>query len=287
MHKIYYISKNPKCTLWDGMWSSRTIDQELEACKIEWAPKLMFLKYLDKENKIIDAGCGFGKWVIFLKNRGYNIIGIDNNEIAISKLKTYDNTLNIQYGDILNLDFPDNSFDAYISMGVVEHFLEGPDKALKEAYRIIKPGGLLFLSTPTVNIIRKIFGQFTINLINKLPNLFSFILEFFNKNKKYRNKKDKNNKDRFKHFIEYRFTISELQAYIRKNNFEILETVPHDFPGSRKHAIGLAVDFPFFKAPYSVNFKLNFLGIIISNILNSLSPWIASASTLYVARANK
>ena len=120
MRILFTIDNNPKCTLWDGMWSIRTIEQELEATEIETAPRVMFLKYLKKNDKIVDAGCGFGKWVIYLHRLGYNIIGVDNSDRAINKLKEHDNSLPIEYGDILHFNYPDNYFDAYISMGVIE-----------------------------------------------------------------------------------------------------------------------------------------------------------------------
>jgi len=223
MRKLFYFDNNPKDTLWDNMWSKRTIKEELEACEIETAPRVMFLSGISKKGKTIDGGCGFGKWVIYLNKRGYDIIGIDNNELSIRKLKEYDNSLKVEKGDILNLNYPDNFFDAYISMGVVEHFEEGPIAALNEAYRVLKPNGLIFLSTPTVNIIRTVFFEL--------------------------DRKGRGNTKKYYHFMEYRFSIKELQNYLKQSNFKVIMTVPHDFHDSKDHAIGLAVDFPFLKAP--------------------------------------
>jgi ubiquinone/menaquinone biosynthesis C-methylase UbiE len=283
MHKIYLFTDKSKSPVWDELWSNRTINQELEACDIETAPRIMFLKYLDNKDKIIDAGCGFGKWVIFLKNKGYNIIGIDNNEYTISNLREYDSELQVKLGNILDLKFPKNSFDAYISMGVIEHFEDGPIPALKEAYRVLKPNGLLFVSTPTINIIRKIFGQSFLNLINLfINNAIKWIGNIFLKNKN-----QKRFKKKYKKFFEYRFKVSELKDYLKKTNFKIIEIMPHDFPGSKEHAIGLTVDLPFLKAFNDEPYKLNKLGKMISIILNWLSPWIACSSVLIVAKAIK
>ena len=131
MQKRFRFDDNPECTIWDTMWTTRTIEQELEACDIESPPRELFLSYLPKEGKIVDAGCGFGKWVIYLKQRGYDIVGIDNSELAVAKLKDFDESLQVELGDILYIHYPDNSFDAYVSMGVVEHFEDGPTPALK------------------------------------------------------------------------------------------------------------------------------------------------------------
>ncbi|MFW9829031.1 MAG: class I SAM-dependent methyltransferase [Candidatus Thorarchaeota archaeon] len=280
MRKLYYIDNNPKSSFWDVMWSTRTIEQELEACKIETAPRILFLRLLPKNGKIIDAGCGLGKWVLFLTKKGYKVIGVDNNKIAIEKLKKFDSSIKLEAGDILNLDFPENFFDAYISMGVVEHFEEGPLAVLKEAYRVLKPNGLIFLSTPTVNIIRKIFIQSALTIILRV---FQLIRNIKIKNRK----KKKLKKKQYYHFIEYRYTLKELQDFLEKSNFKVLKAVPHDFHDSKNHSIGLGVDFPFLKKKNSVNFELNFIGKILLRILDGISPWFACASVLCVGKSLK
>ncbi len=290
MRTLFIIDNNPKCTITDRMWSERTIMQELKAAEIETAPRVIFLKYLKKNSKILDAGCGLGKWVIYLNQRGYKIIGIDNNEKLISKLRKYNNSLQVEICDILKINYPDNYFDAYISMGVVEHFEKGPLSALKEAYRVLKPNGLIFLSTPTVNIIRKAIIQPILNIINRNYYLFIKIMNLFKKPEDMvqidKNNKI-NNKKKYYHFLEYRFTVKELHCYLKKSYFKVLKTLPHDFHSSKDHAIGLGSDFPFLKKRNSINFQLNRIGKLISRILDSISPWIACASVLCVGKSLK
>lgn len=50
---------------------------------------------------------------------------------------------------------PSGSYDAIYSPGVVEHFEEGPQAILKESHRLLRPGGVLLLSTPCLNDFRK------------------------------------------------------------------------------------------------------------------------------------
>jgi len=296
MQKIISISKNPDSNIWENMWMERTIKSELEACKIELAPKLMFLKYLTRKDKIIDGGCGLGKWVIFLYQKGYNIIGIDNNELAIKKVKKYDENIPIKRGNILDIEYPDDSFNGYISMGVVEHFKGGPIKALEEAHRILKPNGFLFVSTPVVNIVRKFIVSPLLNIFYKIPQFIELVYLFRNlifPSSKFKSKKDSQDKKKDKyskfyyHFLEYRFTISELQEFLKQTNFEIVTTLPHDFSGSKSHSIGLTVDFPIFEKKNADKFELNFMGKIIFRFLNFLSPWFLTASVLIVAKAIK
>jgi SAM-dependent methyltransferase len=56
--------------------------------------------------------------------------------------------------DVLRLPLADNSVSAYLSMGVVEHFEEGPGQALREAARVLKAGGVALVSVPFFNARR-------------------------------------------------------------------------------------------------------------------------------------
>ena len=64
-----------------------------------------------------------------------------------------------------------NSISYYISLGVIEHFAEGPKDALDEAYRVLKPGGrLMILEFSSVNneIISWFYEKYSFNIIPKL-----------------------------------------------------------------------------------------------------------------------
>jgi len=303
MQKEFYFDDKPQMELWDNMWTARTIEQELEVCDLETPARDLFLSYIPKEGRVIDGGCGFGKWVIYLKQRGYDIVGIDNNDLAISKLKDYDNSLQVELGDILDIHYPDNSFDAYISMGVVEHFEDGPLPALKEAYRVLKPNGLIFVSVPTVNIMRRFIRRPLRIVINVLPLSFIRLRSNWGKSKldallaviwsitnilpERALRVLLRRKQRYYHFLEYRYSISEVHNFLKESGFEVIKTVPHDFYGAKGHAVGLVGDFPFLAARNGVNFKLNCLGKVISRISIKISPRIACSSVLCVARSMK
>lgn len=104
--------------------------------------------------KIVDLGCGTGYYLFLLSGLPVrlHLSGLDNDEEAIEEAKTLLRDKNIKFvvGDLHKMPFKNDSFDKAVASEVLEH-IENDMKVLKEAYRILKPGGLLVVSTPSKN----------------------------------------------------------------------------------------------------------------------------------------
>ncbi len=157
---------------WEEIWNSASIDVELEAIEYPRAQETVqaYLPYLPKDDVILEAGSGLSAVVIWLRRRGYNVVGLDYAVNALRVSRQYDPSLPLVAGDIHKLPHADNSIGAYLSFGVLEHFEHGMLPGLQEAYRVLKPGGVLVLTIPYPNIIhkllvlrRKISGQSVLN----------------------------------------------------------------------------------------------------------------------------
>lgn len=92
-----------------------------------------------KVESILDAGCGEGFILnrLMQENVGKNLEGIDYSKQAVGIGKKQFPFLNIKVGDIYNLSYPDNSFDAVICSEVLEH-LKDPAAAIREIRRVSK-----------------------------------------------------------------------------------------------------------------------------------------------------
>lgn len=122
-----------------------------EAIKIGlWnSERLFFEKYLNKNDYILDLGCGAGRTTFALYNLGYkNIIGVDIAEKLIEYAKNYseDNNVNIDFevGDATKLRFDDNTFDVVIFSYNGMQCIPGEENrknVLKEVHRVLKPNG--------------------------------------------------------------------------------------------------------------------------------------------------
>lgn len=107
-----------------------------------------------KKGRILEAGCGTGRILLYLSEKGLDCSGIDpsQNMLNIFKEKAKMNGLkvNIKKGDIEKIPFKENSFDGVYTMHVLMHM---PDykKAFEEMRRVLKPNGKLIMDFPNFN----------------------------------------------------------------------------------------------------------------------------------------
>lgn len=125
-----------------GMNSWRTLRLRLTR---EWA---LIRRNVPPGSAVLDAGCGFGEWVSFLKDRDYRAEGLDFSPELIARLRTTYPHLTWNTGDITSMPYQDRVFDAVISWGVIEHNEAGPARALSEFRRVLKPNGVIIVTVP-------------------------------------------------------------------------------------------------------------------------------------------
>ncbi|MBX3049499.1 MAG: class I SAM-dependent methyltransferase [Anaerolineales bacterium] len=159
----YRVSANSR--FWDDLWASQETQRLYENAQKGELGYFddIFPKYLPTHGRILEAGCGLGQFVIALRQRGYQVEGVDYGEQTINALNKTFPKMNFLFGDVTKLDAPDGHYHGYISLGVMEHRQEGPEPFLKEANRVLAPDGIALISVPHLNAIRtlkKAFGFF-------------------------------------------------------------------------------------------------------------------------------
>lgn len=100
----------------------------------------------EKKYKILDSGCGNGRVSAILARQGHKVVGVDINKSEIDYAKSIHHNIRFLVGDSTALSFKDAEFDHIITLGL----LGGVDKPtrikiLSECYRVLKPGGYIYL----------------------------------------------------------------------------------------------------------------------------------------------
>jgi 2-polyprenyl-3-methyl-5-hydroxy-6-metoxy-1,4-benzoquinol methylase len=150
---------NNKNDIWLEYNVADSLQPNKEASTIElyteaaYTQKVMELldKHLKKGYRVLDIGCGIGKWVLYLLKKGIDCIGIDTSEAAVEKAQQillkngYDHV--IFKHSATELPFDRGHFDAIISFGLLEHF-PNHEEVLKYWTAFLKPGGKIIISVP-------------------------------------------------------------------------------------------------------------------------------------------
>ncbi len=110
---------------------------------------------VQRQPRILDAGCGTGANLAVLEQRGFrNAEGFDLSPIALEFCRQRGVT-KVREGSITNIPFAESSFDIVISCDVVtDAGTENEMTAFEELYRVLKPGGRLFLNLPAHEFLR-------------------------------------------------------------------------------------------------------------------------------------
>ena len=196
--------------------------------------EVMIRKYFKPKSTILDIGCGTRRTTIHLHQLGYRVTGIDitpamiDNAREIAKLKK----LKIKYelGDATVLEYKDSSFDNALFSFNGWSMIPGKINrinALKEIFRVIKPGGFLIFTTLLRN-----FREFTLFWSVKWIRLFilksiGFSVKEVDYGDYFYNIESTNRTSNQKQYM-HRPTIGEVQKQLAIAGFELFYSARSD-----------------------------------------------------------
>ena len=237
---------------WEEIWDKSSIELELEAVRYERAQEIIraYLPFLSQEELHLEAGSGLSAVVISLRELGYDVLGLDYAQNALRDSRRFDSTLPLTAGDVHCLPYRDDCFGSYLSFGVLEHFEEGMLPALAEAYRVIKPGGILVLTIPYPNVVYR-----AVQLKRRLTGAGQLTND---------------------EFYESAYTCGQLIDIVSKAGFRDIHAEP------TSHSFTLwGLGSLFRKSGY---YRTNALAESLGAVLRRGLPWAFNFSTLIIAR---
>ncbi len=237
---------------WRDIWDEASVEQELQTEGYARAQATLraYTAHLSKDDLILEAGSGLSAALIVLKRMGYRVTGLDYAENALQISRQYDPSLVLATGDVHTLPYADNTFGGYLSFGVLEHFETGMAKPLAEAYRVLKPGGILVLTIPYPNVVNRYVAwrrkQQGVSVLND------------------------------DEFFESTYTRAKLEANVSGAGFEVVEAIP------TSHSYTLWTLGGVFRA--SGYYQTSALAEGLGSLLRVVLPWAFNFSTLIIGR---
>ncbi len=147
---------------WEENWAASQFEESVRFMAVD-PLRPLFEEYLRPDSRMLEGGCGMGNYIAYYAARGFDVTGLDFALQALKTLHIRQPELKIVGGDVSNMPFPDKTFDLYYSGGVVEHFERGAEESLREARRVLKDDGILLISVPYYNPLRRMLAPFRKN----------------------------------------------------------------------------------------------------------------------------
>ena len=108
--------------------------------------KIKKLEKFKKPGRVLDIGCGIGRFLAIARERGYECYGVESSKLASDYAATH-LRLNVINGDLLDAGYPRGYFDVITLYHVLEH-LSYPKETLMKVREILKEDGILIITAP-------------------------------------------------------------------------------------------------------------------------------------------
>ena len=192
----------------------------------------MIQKHFPPGSRLLEAGCGSGRWLRFLADRGYAMVGLEYKRETLEMVRRAWPDLAVVQGDCEGSPFAAASFDGALSFGVVEHWREGPARPLADLLRVLKPGAKALITVPCLSGIRRLKRRVFFDEITQAPKALASRLIKGRPRPLSRLDRRHPNAPRYAvypawgEFFEYRMTPAEFRGEVERAGFEIAEQLP-------------------------------------------------------------
>jgi cyclopropane fatty-acyl-phospholipid synthase-like methyltransferase len=155
-------------THWDDIYKNYEKGGEAWATLAEEVHPL-FMQFLERTEfpikHALDIGCGTGKYLKVLHDRGFAVDGIDNSETAAKMTREMIPDVTIFSDDMYECAIPEQTYDLIVSVSTIHHSTKPVIASLvAKVYAGLTDGGYIFITMPEWNRVResKMFHTHTV-----------------------------------------------------------------------------------------------------------------------------
>ncbi|ORA47335.1 SAM-dependent methyltransferase [Mycolicibacterium chubuense] len=111
--------------------------------------EVVYRRLLDRcrDRDVLEAGCGEGYGADLIADVARRVIGLDYDESAVTHVRARYPRVDMRHGNLAALPLADESVDVVVNFQVIEHLWD-QGQFVAECRRVLRPGGLLLMSTP-------------------------------------------------------------------------------------------------------------------------------------------
>lgn len=120
--------------------------QILDCDNYELAP--LFRELFADAQPVLEAGCGSGRWCAWLQSHGVAADGVDWSPTLCERAAQEIPGSHFYARDMSDTGLPDGSYGGLLALGSIEHTADGPQKALVEFHRLLRPRGTAVVIRP-------------------------------------------------------------------------------------------------------------------------------------------
>jgi SAM-dependent methyltransferase len=142
--------------VWESRWAALDLDEEIEQLHRRADPATEAIRrQVGPGRRVLEAGCGSGRVAGFIADLKSDVCGIDFASVALAAAKRHRPDLDLAVADVRRAPFADGRFDVVVSLGVIEHFVDGPTAVMAEHRRLVRDDGMLVLVVPRLSALKR------------------------------------------------------------------------------------------------------------------------------------
>lgn len=149
----------------DKNWNKEPVYEEIVNNGRLKVVKYIDDKYINKKVKLLDVGCGMNAQHKYMETLGWDVLGTELSKTFVKYAKK--KGLNVEFGDVIDMNFKHKEFDVITIMAVLEH-LKDPRKYIGEFNRILSDDGLLIIKIPNLHYALKNAATLSISQVGHL-----------------------------------------------------------------------------------------------------------------------